>query len=143
MAYPIDSFSRVNVIIPAGSIIELFDNQVSFIETSPSYYEIGNPYPTRGVIACAQYSCIDNTGSALADSMKSVTVVITDKSGSTSELPMYMVFMSLANPQSTGGESIINKMSISNPNEFDVTINALLLNGSKTGVIASTNSGKC
>jgi len=143
MAYPIDSFSRVNVIIPAGSTAELFDNQVTFVETSPAYYEIGNPYPTRGVIACAQYPCIDETGSTLVDSRKNLTAIITDKDGNESMLPFYMVLMSLANPQSTGGETIISKMSISNPNTFDVTLNALLLNGSKTGVLASTNTGKC
>lgn len=143
MAYPIDSFMRINSIIPAGSSIELFDNLVTFTEGSPIVYQIGNPYPTRGVIACAQYPCLDETGATLADSRKNITAIITDKDGNVSTMPFYMVFMSLANPQSTGGETIINKMSISNPNTFDVTLNALLLSGSKTGVMASTNTGKC
>lgn len=144
MAYPLDSFSRVNVIIPAESTVELFDNQVVFIDAfSPAVYQINNPYPTRGFIACATYPCIDGTGGTLAESNKSVTAMITDKDGNISTVPFYMVFMSLANPQAQGGESIMNKLSIVNSNDFDVTINALLLNGSKTGVTASTNAGKC
>ena len=143
MAYPIDSFSRVNMIIPAGKTVEIFDNLVTLVETSPSYYDIGAPYPTRGFIICTQYPCIDETGAALSDSKKNVTALVTDKDGNVSMTPFYMIYMSLANPQATGGESIVNKLAIFNPNGYDVTLNALLLSGSKSGVIASTNTGKC
>ena len=95
MAYPLDSYSKLNVIIPSMSTVELFDNQVTLVETSPSYYNIGNPYPTRGILMCATYPCVDLAGEQVADGDRNLILSITDKDGIISSMPMYMFYMVL------------------------------------------------
>ena len=131
---PVSGFTRISEKVAPGETLELFNND---IDTSP----VPNKQQVRGVFIIIQYPKKTVNGEDVEDVDKSSNIILTNYANGSFTLPVYNFYSLINNPVSENIQHLVNSMSIENVNDFNITIEALVLLADKTGV--NTDPSSC
>lgn len=125
-AFPTDGYTCAGLNLEAaGGTHEIFNNNLPIpmleLQKGKSY--------TRGLLLKITYPTNDLNSEEIIISDKSVTLTIETFDGISTDYPLYNFFCIFTNPKSNDPSKVINKIEITNPNNYNIRISALILLG--------------
>jgi len=130
---PVDGFVQISEKVAPGEILTLFDNS---LDQSP----LPNKMQSRGIFVVVTYPSKDDNNETVDDTKKSSNIIVSNKLAESFALPVYNFYSLINNPVSENTAQYVNTTSIENPNDFSITVNALILLTNKTGVSTAPSS---
>jgi len=129
MTFPVDGFSLLDLTVCANSTETLFNNNLQTIAQVNGEYPLDEDKAyVRGILLVIQYPA---NNSIYATSYNSTITLVDRPTTGTFAIPVGEAFSHFSNADASTATKILNKMTITNPNDYSIRVKGLLIS-SKT-----------